>query len=346
MGRIRILYVAIAIVSFVCGTAAGDEKPRLAVMSFTSVDGSTESSNAGLTLFFETAIQDTGAYDVIEQSRVTDILKGQEYSHMDFTDSSTAVKIGKLLSANNIVLGASGKFEGEYFLNVKIIEVETGKILNAERTIASSLSELADSFDLLAKKLSGLESDEFFDEETREDSLYDPQRRLIFEDDFSDNSNKWYLDENIWIADGEINMHSPESDYVTFIPMNFSDGLIKSDLYWNGGADNYGYGILFRIQDISNYYVFFISANGYCSLQYLYQGQYYVIYNWFLSDIVMRYGYNAVEIELADNYIAVYLNDEFLISAFDSTFLSGGVGFFSGAGVQSSFDNLEVWSDW
>jgi TolB-like protein len=327
------------------GPASGEEKPRLAVMSFTSVDGSTESSNAGLTLFFETAIQDTGAYDVIEQSRVADILKGQEYSHMDFTDSSAAVKIGKLLSANNIVLGASGKFEGEYFLNVKIIEVETGKILNAERTIAPSLSELADSFDLLAKKLAGLETAESYDD-TSDDRVYQPQRKLMFEDDFSNNSNKWYLDEYIWLSDGEINIHSPESDYVTYMPMSFSDGLLKSDLYWNGGADNYGYGIMFRIQDISNYYVFFISANGYCSLQYLYQAQYYPIYNWFQSDLVMRYGYNAVEIELADNYIAVYLNDEFLISAFDSTFLSGGVGFFSGAGVHSSFDNLEVWSDW
>ena len=69
----------------------------------------------------------TGVFEVIEQSQAGNILDAQEYSLSGCTDEACAVEIGKLLAAENIVLGSVSKLGKKIIVTAKIIDVSTGQ---------------------------------------------------------------------------------------------------------------------------------------------------------------------------------------------------------------------------
>ena len=76
----------------------------------------------------------TGKVDVVDRARVEDILKEQEFSRSGFVDQKTAVRLGKLLGARAVLFMDFISFEEDLDsytvrVNVKLIDVETGRIL-------------------------------------------------------------------------------------------------------------------------------------------------------------------------------------------------------------------------
>lgn len=128
------------------------EKPRVAVVPFTGIEVS-KSDSAGMTLLFETAIQNTGCFDLIEQTRAEAILEAQEYSLTECADESCAVEIGRLLSAEQILMGTVGRLGGLYYLNVKVIDVQTGRNMSAQKARAETLESLVFKIEELASAL-------------------------------------------------------------------------------------------------------------------------------------------------------------------------------------------------
>ncbi len=127
-------------------------RPRVAVIPFNAI-GISAADTLGITLLFETALQNTGAFDLIEQTRAEAILEAQEYSLSDCTDEFCAVEIGKLLAAEQIIIGTVGKIGKIYYLNVKLIEVETGRNLSAQKQNTATLEDLIYELERLASTL-------------------------------------------------------------------------------------------------------------------------------------------------------------------------------------------------
>ncbi len=76
----------------------------------------------------------TGKIDVVDRARIEDILEEQEFSMSGFVDQRTAVKLGKLLGARSVLFMDFINFEEDIDaytvrVNVKLIDVETGRIL-------------------------------------------------------------------------------------------------------------------------------------------------------------------------------------------------------------------------
>ncbi len=76
----------------------------------------------------------TGRIDVVDRARIEDILKEQEFSRSGFVDQSAAVNLGKLLGARSVLFMDFINFEEDIDaytvrVNVKLIDVETGRIL-------------------------------------------------------------------------------------------------------------------------------------------------------------------------------------------------------------------------
>ncbi|MBA7544285.1 hypothetical protein ES705_36637 [subsurface metagenome] len=131
---------------------SSDSRPRVAVIPFNAI-GISEADALGITLLFETTLQNTGAFDLIEQTRAEAILEAQEYSLSDCTDEFCAVEIGKLLAAEQIIIGTVGKIGKIYYLNVKLIEVETGRNLSAQKQNTATLEDLIYELERLASTL-------------------------------------------------------------------------------------------------------------------------------------------------------------------------------------------------
>ena len=93
-----------------------------------------EKLNAALASFVTNALVNMNIGRIVERSDVEQIISEYNFQASAITDESTAVEIGKLLGADIIAVGALYQVGTIDYLNIKLIEVETGEI------VASSMS--------------------------------------------------------------------------------------------------------------------------------------------------------------------------------------------------------------
>jgi hypothetical protein len=63
------------------------------------------------------------------------------------------LKIGRLIAADNIVIGSLARIEGNYILSLKLVEVETGETRSAAFKSFESLNAVMEGCPELARKL-------------------------------------------------------------------------------------------------------------------------------------------------------------------------------------------------
>jgi TolB-like protein len=83
-------------------------------------------------------------FSVVEREEIEKIVKEQERSLSDLYDEANAVRIGKLLSAKQMVIGSFIIHQKTLRIDAKIVNIETGKLLKA----VMSNGELANLFAL------------------------------------------------------------------------------------------------------------------------------------------------------------------------------------------------------
>jgi TolB-like protein len=139
-------------------------RPTIAVLDFTAdkdtitfgygfvVRETVETSTNFLTSELMTFLVKTNKFDVVERSRMKDILAEQEFSESGYISPETAVKLGKLIGADYFVMGRIEQFqagleakkipytnevqrqyEGKITVNVRIVDSRGGKIVTANK---------------------------------------------------------------------------------------------------------------------------------------------------------------------------------------------------------------------
>jgi formylglycine-generating enzyme required for sulfatase activity len=82
-------------------------------------------------------------------------LKAQEATVSECSDESCAVRIGQLLSADQIFLGNVSKIGTKIIVTVKLIDIEKGRSLRAENVEDTTLEGLTNEMPVLANSLAG-----------------------------------------------------------------------------------------------------------------------------------------------------------------------------------------------
>jgi len=111
---------------------------KLAVVGITSGTKNVDEETAGgVMVFIENAFVNVGKVRVVDRQNIAKIVKEYEFQQSDLTDESTAVEIGKLSGADIIVIGSISYVGKQYYLNIKLISVETGEIIGSSIDRAS-----------------------------------------------------------------------------------------------------------------------------------------------------------------------------------------------------------------
>lgn len=126
-------------------------KPMITVLPFTANkdSGVSKADAAALSVIFEVTLINTGEYQVLEQTQIAAILETQAFSLSGCVDESCAVEIGKLLSADTIIIGSLNKIASRYILTTKMVSVELGEIVGGDIFQGNNLEEIIDQ--LIAK---------------------------------------------------------------------------------------------------------------------------------------------------------------------------------------------------
>ncbi|MBP7585666.1 MAG: hypothetical protein KBA61_16605 [Spirochaetes bacterium] len=104
---------------------AAQERMRVAVLDL-KADGVSTKTASAISNMVRTDLVNARKFVVIERAQMSTILDEQGFQMTGCTDSACAVKVGKLMSANKILVGEVNSVAGKLHTTVRIVDVEKG----------------------------------------------------------------------------------------------------------------------------------------------------------------------------------------------------------------------------
>lgn len=175
---------------------------------------------------------------------------------------------------------------------------------------------------------------------------------ILFEDDFSDNSNSWALGDDasrsMYLENGKYYFYHKEEEG-TWFNWNFVnidpdlDFVIRSTMKLYVGDESSGFGLVWGMEDVENYLTFNISGDGYYRYARESGSNWDLIIPWTDDFSVHMYNLpNILEVKKnRDNY-EFYVNGNYLASSPFSGFSGEKLGFMVNNYMKIEIDDLLV----
>ena len=128
----------------------------LAVFDFEG-KGISSSEAAALTDRFRSVLIATQKFTVVERDKINLILEEIGLQMSGVISEETISQAGKLLGVQQIITGSIGRIEDTYTVDLRIVNVETGKVIQSiSENTSGSKENLIALLERLAKQLAGL----------------------------------------------------------------------------------------------------------------------------------------------------------------------------------------------
>ena len=95
----------------------------------------------------------SGAFNVVEKSNMDKVLNEQAFQKTGCTSEECAVKLGKLLNLQKMIVGSFGKLIDRYIVSIRMVNVETGQIEFADSAKGQNVDELEVRMKDLVRKI-------------------------------------------------------------------------------------------------------------------------------------------------------------------------------------------------
>jgi len=134
------------------GVARAERKPTVAVLYFdyTGKDEDLAVLRKGLAQMMISDLSSLDAVQLVERDRLEEVLVELKLGQSGKIDAATAAKAGKLLGARYMILGGYFDLQGTLRVDARVVEVETGKVIQSVGT-----SGKPDDFLTVEQKLVG-----------------------------------------------------------------------------------------------------------------------------------------------------------------------------------------------
>ena len=123
---------AAALCFFALAFPLSASEPGLALAPLERSGGVRRAEVEALQGALENAFSRQTGIALIERRRLEDVLKEARLQQSGVTGRQDAVRLGQLLNADFFVFGGVGSAEGRHSLNLRLVEIRTGRILRAE----------------------------------------------------------------------------------------------------------------------------------------------------------------------------------------------------------------------
>lgn len=136
--------------SMMCLMALSMQAQRCAVLEFKARVGISQSDVDGISAIFTTYFRPSG-YTMVERTQIDKVIDEQGFQRSSMTENQI-VRVGKILNVSKIVVGDVNVVMGQYNVDVRVINVETGTIAATEGATFTS-SSYRTSMQNVAQKL-------------------------------------------------------------------------------------------------------------------------------------------------------------------------------------------------
>ena len=156
--------VTVVATSISAKTDKKTSKFRLAILNIRAKEGFSQPTADILTHIIRTKMVNTRMFIIIEKENVDLIFKEQSLSLSGCIDSACSIRIGKLLSADKILVGTASRIGKKIHIQLKITDVSKGRIEISETGTSVGVDNLEDTAHRLVRRisarLSGVNEDE------------------------------------------------------------------------------------------------------------------------------------------------------------------------------------------
>ena len=136
-----------------CLAALTMQAQRCAVLEFKAGVGISQADVDGISAIFITYFQPAG-YTMVERSQINKAIEEQRFQRSSMTESQM-VRIGQILNVSKIVVGDVNIVMGQYNVDARVINVETGTVSATEGATFAKGTSYRATMQNLAQKLAG-----------------------------------------------------------------------------------------------------------------------------------------------------------------------------------------------
>ena len=129
----------------------GVNAQRVAVLDFNAGVGVSQGDVDGISAIFNTYFSPRG-YTLVERTQIDKAIDEQNFQRGKFTESQM-VRIGQILNVSNVVVGDINIVAGQYNVDVRVINVQSGTIQAAEGETWTSGTSYRNMMKGIAEKL-------------------------------------------------------------------------------------------------------------------------------------------------------------------------------------------------
>lgn len=135
-----ILWLLLCCISCAAVPDSVEQRATVAVWDLENVSPGRSGVDVGEVLASQVigVLQRKGEYTVVERTRLVRVLEELRLGSSDLADQQTRLRVGRLLGARYMVFGGYQIIGGQMRLDLRLVEVETGKIRKAVSKIAPS----------------------------------------------------------------------------------------------------------------------------------------------------------------------------------------------------------------
>jgi len=175
---------------------------------------------------------------------------------------------------------------------------------------------------------------------------------MLFNEDFKDNSNEWVVSDDSEaasdITNGYYNVYNKSTEYAyrfwNSFEFDFSkDFIVEAKMRQVYGDEDYGYGIMFISDGVSDNYNFEIKSTGYYRITNQLEGE-YDDGDWVKSEhIKAKNEYNILKIKKNSGYLYYYINDKLVNAVKYTKSLGNDFGFVLRSKMKVQVDYMNIY---
>lgn len=158
----KIYLLIMLLLAFAMVATAQNKKMKIAVMDFKAGVGVNANEVEGLSDMLINTLYESGKFSIVERSQINQVLKEQKFQASELTNEQLA-QVGRILGVESVLIGTvnflaehkniDGSMTGEYNVDVRAVDVESGEVVTTAGAAKSSGSTYRAMMEKIGRQL-------------------------------------------------------------------------------------------------------------------------------------------------------------------------------------------------
>lgn len=158
----KISLIIMLLLAFATAATAQNKKMKIAVMDFKAGVGVNVNEVEGLSDMLINTMYESGKFSIVERSQINQVLKEQKFQASELTNDQLA-QVGRILGVESVLIGTvnflaehknlDGSVTGEYNVDVRAVDVESGEVVTTAGAAKSSGSTYRAMMEKIGRQL-------------------------------------------------------------------------------------------------------------------------------------------------------------------------------------------------